>query len=210
VPVRSETPFRKEIVNTNYTAVPAQSVRIKDQPVSERPRERLIAHGPRALSPAELLAILVRTGLQGRNAVEIGKDLIQKFGSLSSLARASVDELCRVRGVGRDKAVTLVAAFTLAAKMAEELQWDSPILDNPEVVARLLRDQNRPKNVESFQILLVNTRRRLIRVDEVSQGTLDTILVHPREVFKSAIAANAAAVWCITIRVAIQLRAKLI
>jgi DNA repair protein RadC len=181
-------------VSTTYAEKPLSSVRLRDQPVSERPRERLITQGPRALSPAELLAILVRTGLPGRNAVEIGKDLIQKFGSLSALARASVDDLRRVKGVGRDKAVTLVAAFTLAAKMAEELQWDSPVLDNPEVVAGLLRDQNRPKAVECFQILLVNTRRRLIRIDEISQGILDTILVHPREVFKSAIAASAAAV----------------
>jgi DNA repair protein RadC len=181
-------------VNANYVVAASQSVRLKDQPVSERPRERLIAHGPHALSPAELLAILVRTGLQGRNALEIGKDLIQKFGSLTALARASVDDLCSVRGIGRDKAVTLVAAFTLASKMAEELQWDSPVLDNPEMVATLLRDKNRVKTVESFQILLLNTRRRLIRIDEISQGTLDTILVHPREVFKSAIAANAAAV----------------
>ncbi len=160
------------------------SVRLKDQPVSERPRERLMAHGPGVLSPAELLGILVRTGLQGRNAVQIGKELIQRFGSLSALARASVDDLCKVRGVGRDKAVTLVAAFTLGSKMAEELQWESPRLDTPEVVAQLLREQNRPKNVETFQILLLNTRRRLIRIEEVSQGTLDTLLVHAREVFK--------------------------
>jgi DNA repair protein RadC len=79
-------------VTPTYTTATTQSVRLKDQPVSERPRERLIAHGARALSPAELLAILVRTELQGRNAVEIGKDLIQKFGSLSALARASVDK----------------------------------------------------------------------------------------------------------------------
>ena len=87
-----------------------------------------------------------------------------------------------------------VAAFTLASKMAEELQWDSPVLDNPEAIARLLREPNRVKNVETFQILLLNTRRRLIRIEQVSQGLLDTILVHPREVFNSAIAARAAAV----------------
>jgi DNA repair protein RadC len=78
--------------------------------------------------------------------------------------------------------------------MAEELQWDSPVLDNPEAIARLLREPNRVKNVETFQILLLNTRRRLIRIEQVSQGLLDTILVHPREVFNSAIAARAAAV----------------
>lgn len=184
-------------MNNNYSesVKPAvQSVRLKDQPASERPRERLVAHGPDALSPAELVGILVRTGLQGVNAVEIGKELVLKFGSLSALARASVDELCHTRGIGRDKAVTLVAAFTLARKMAEELQQESPVLDTPEVVAKLLREQNRPKNVETFQILLLNTRRRLIRIDQVSQGTLDTLLVHSREVFNSAIAARASAI----------------
>ena len=169
------------------------SGRLKDQPVGERPRERLIERGALALSPAELIAILVRTGLRGTNALDIGKQLISKFGSLGTMARASVDDLQSVRGIGRDKAITLVAAFTLASKMAEELQRESPVLDAPEAVAGLLREQNRLKAVETFQVLLLNTRHRLIRVEEISQGTLDTILVHPREVFKSAIAARAAA-----------------
>jgi DNA repair protein RadC len=172
----------------------SQGMRLKDQPVSERPRERLIEHGPDALSPAELIAILVRTGLRGTNAVEVGKQLIQKFGSLEVLARTSVDDLRSVKGIGRDKAVTLVAAFTLARKMAKDLQRESPVLDNPEAVMQLLREQNLVKSVETFQVLLLNTRRRLIRVEEISNGTLDTILVSPREVFKSAIAANAAAI----------------
>jgi DNA repair protein RadC len=180
-------------LNNAYGDAPL-SARLKDQPVSERPRERLIAHGASALSAGELLAILVRTGLQGRNAVQIGAELIQRFGSLSALARASIDDLCRIRGVGRDKAVTLVAAFTIARKMAEELQWESRVLDTPEVVADFLREANRTKNVETFQILLLNTRRRLIRIEEISQGLLDTLLVHPREVFNSAIAARASAI----------------
>jgi DNA repair protein RadC len=173
---------------------PVSSSRLKDQPIGERPRERLIACGATALSAAELIAILVRTGLQGTNAVDIGKQLIQKFGSLGAMARASVNDLQCIRGIGRDKAVTLVAAFTLASKIAEELQRESPVLDNPEAVAGLLREQNRLKTVETFQILLLNTRRRLIRVEQVSQGLLDTILVHPREVFQSAISARAAAI----------------
>src|ERR1039457_3289780 len=170
------------------------SSRLKDQPIGERPRERLVERGAAALSAAELIAILVRTGLQGTNAVDIGKQLIQKFGSLGAMARAAVDDLQCIRGIGRDKAVTLVAAFTLGSKIAEELQRESPVLDNPTAIAELLREQNRTKNVETFQILLLNTRKRLIRVEQVSQGTLDTILVHPREVFKSAISTNAAAI----------------
>ncbi len=170
------------------------SSRLKDQPAGERPRERLIECGAAALSPAELIAILVRTGLHGMNALDIGKQLIQKFGSLGAMARASVDDLQCIRGIGPDKAVTLVAAFTLGSKMAEELQRESPVLDNPAAIADLLREQNRTKNVETFQILLLNTRRRLIRVEQVSQGLLDTILIHPREVFHSAISARAAAI----------------
>ena len=169
-------------------------LRIKDQPASERPRERLVAQGADALSNAELIAILLRTGLKGMNAVEVGKLLFNKFGSLQALARASVDDLCSVKGIGRDKAVTLVAAFALAHKMAKELQAESPVLDNPENVVRLLRAKNLVREVETLQVLLLNTRRRLIRVAEISNGTLDTLLVHAREVFKPAIAANASAI----------------
>jgi len=171
-----------------------ESLRLKDQPASERPRERLVAHGVAALSNAELVAILLRSGLKGANAVEIGRQLLQKFGSLHSLALASVDDLRQVKGIGRDKAVTLVAAFALAQKMAGELQAESPVLDNPENVVRLVRAQNLLLDTEQFQVLLLNTRKRLVRVEKISDGTLDTILVHPREVFRAAIAANAAGV----------------
>jgi DNA repair protein RadC len=172
----------------------SESMRLKDQPASERPRERLVTLGADALSHAELIAILLRTGLKGANAVEIGKQLIQKYGTLQALARASVDDLRSVKGIGRDKAVTLVAAFKLAELMAKELCDDSEPLDHPEAVVRLLRARNLLKKVETLQVLSLNTRRRLIRLDEISDGTLDTLLVHPREVFQKAIAANAAAV----------------
>jgi len=173
----------------------SHSLRIKDQPANERPREKLAARGPKALDDAELIAILLRTGLKGTNVVAVGQELLRKYSnSLQALALASVEDLCQVKGIGPDKAVTLVAAFTLAGKMAEELQRESPVLDNPEAVVHLLKAQNLVKHVETLQVLLLNTRRRLIRVAEISDGTIDTLLVHPREVFKKAIAANAAAV----------------
>lgn len=181
-------------MRTHYKHAPAWSGKLKDQPAGERPRERLIEQGAMALSPAELIAILLRTGLQGANALDIARLLMQKFGSLTALSQASVDELQCVRGIGPDKAVSLVAAFTLGSKMAEELQRESPVLDNPQAIADLLREQNRLKDVETFQILMLNVRRRLIRVEQVSQGLLDTLLVHPREVFKSAIGARASAI----------------
>lgn len=171
----------------------SEGIRIKDQPASERPRERLVSLGADALSHAELIAILLRTGLKGTNAVEIGRQLISKFGTLQSLARASLADLQKVKGIGRDKAVTLMAAFALARKMAGELQSESPVLDTPENVVQLVRDRNLVKNSETLQALLLNTRYRLIRIEDISHGTRDTILVDPGAVFKKAIEAGAAA-----------------
>jgi DNA repair protein RadC len=126
--------------------------------------------------------------------VEVGRQLLQKFGSLQSLARASLKDIQTVKGIGRDKAVTLVAAFTLARKMAEELGRESPLLDNPDAIAGLVREHTRSTTVETFRVVLLNTRRRLIDIVKLSDGTLDTLLVHARDVFKPAITANAAAV----------------
>jgi DNA repair protein RadC len=126
--------------------------------------------------------------------VQVAQTILQKFGSLNALALATVDQLKQISGVGPDKAATLVAAFALARRMEQERCQESPVLDNPATVVSYLRETNRLKNVESFQALLLNTRKRLIRADEISSGTLDTILVHPREVFRAAIAANAAGV----------------
>jgi DNA repair protein RadC len=166
---------------------------IKELPSNERPRERLAADGPDALKPSELIAILLRTGTKGVSALEIGKELIVQYKTLDNLSRASLDDLRRIKGIGPDKAVTLQAAFTLARQMAKELRQEAPLLDTPERIADLLREESRVCPVETFRVVLLNTRRRLIRIDDISQGTIDTLLVHPREVFKSAIAANAAA-----------------
>ena len=167
---------------------------IKEMPADARPRERLAACGADALSNIELLAIILRTGTRGRSAVRLAEDLYHRFGTLGALARASLDDLRQVPGVGRAKAVAVKGAFTLAQRLVRELQDDTPLLDTPERIADHLREANRVYQVEQFQVVLLNTRRRLIRVQHISQGTLDTLLVHPREVFQSAIAANASAI----------------
>src|ERR1700757_2726623 len=131
-----------------------EHLRIKDLPDSERPRERLGAPGADALKNSELIAILLRTGLKGMSAIQVAEQLLQKFGRLENLAKASIEDLQQVKGIGRDKAVTLVAAFTLARKMAKELRSDGPTLDNPETIADLLREENRTYTVESFQVVL--------------------------------------------------------
>jgi len=169
-------------------------IRIKDLPKNERPRERLAELGADALRHAELIAILLRTGMKGRSAIEIADILLQQFKSLDALSRASLKELQCVGGIGPDKAIALNAAFTLARRLARELHGETPLLDCPERISEYLREANRTYTVEQFQVVLLNTRRKLISVDLISQGLVDTILIHPREVFRKAIAANASAV----------------
>jgi DNA repair protein RadC len=164
---------------------------IRDLPAHERPRERLELLGADGLRDAELIAILLRTGRMGRSAVQIADELINQFQTLDALARASVEDLKKVKGIGRDKAVTLKSAFTLASRLAKEFQRQDPILDTPERIADFMRDQLRSRDVEFFHAVLLNARRKLIRVEQISHGLVDSILVHPREVFRSAIAANA-------------------
>jgi DNA repair protein RadC len=167
---------------------------IRDMPLGERPRERLREAGPDALRNAELIAILLRTGMKGLSAVQIAEQALQKFGALDALARASVDQLCEVKGLGPDQAIALKSAFTLAKRLTQETHGSSPLLDTPELIADFLREDNRLYDVEHLQVLLLNTRRRLIRYEDVSQGLLDQLLAHPRDIFRLAISANAAAV----------------
>jgi DNA repair protein RadC len=186
--------FSRRLTLGEGTVPRVTGLRLKDQPPGERPRERLVEKGANALTNAELIAILLRTGLRGANAVDIGNELISRYKTLQALAEASLEDLQTVKGIGRDKAVTLAAGFALARKMAEELRRDKPLLDTPEAVAAVMREEVRFNGVETFRALLLNTRRRLIACEKIADGTLDTLLVHPREVFKPAILANAAAV----------------
>ncbi len=167
--------------------------RILDLQESDRPRERLATRGPDALRTAELIAIVLRTGIQGASAVSVADDLLLRFGSLEAIARSPWQQL-RGRGIGRDKAIALKAAFALARRLSEEARHESPVLDHPEAVAAILRDDAIAAPVERLQVLLLNTRRRLVRVETVAEGLLDQILVHAREVFRPAIAAGAHAI----------------
>ena len=131
------------------------------------------------------------SSLAGKPAAE---SLMERFGGLTNLAQASFDELQLTRGVGKSKAAAIKSAFLLAQRLSRELYPEGTLLDTPERMADLLREANRSYTVETFQVVFLNTRRRLLAVEAVSQGTLDTILVHPREVFSSAITRRASAI----------------
>jgi DNA repair protein RadC len=167
---------------------------IREMPVTDRPRERLEKNGAEALRTAELIAILLRTGTRGISAVQVAEELLARFRTLDRLAAATLQEIRQVKGIGRDKAIALKSAFTLATRMAREMQGEAPLLDTAERIAEAMREEFRMSSVETFKVLLLNTRRRLIRVEKVSDGMLDAVVVHPREVFRSAILANAAAI----------------
>ena len=129
--------------------------------------------------------------LAGKPAAEA---LLEQYGGLTPLAQASFDELQLVKGIGKSKAAAIKSALLLAQRLTRESYSEPPLLDTPERVADLLREQNRVYTVEHFQVVFLNTRRRLIGTQNLAQGTLDTLLVHPREVFRRAIAVGAAAI----------------
>ena len=170
-------------------AVP--SIGLRNLPACERPRERLIRHGPDGLRTAGLLGLLLRTGIPGADAVAVGDALHCHFGSLATLNRASHAELARRPGVGPGKAALLMAAFELGRRVSREALDSAPVLDTPARIAALLADTAVGWKAERMVVLLLNTRCRLIRMETVTEGLIDQVLVHPREIFRPAIAAGA-------------------
>src|SRR6266699_351642 len=157
-------------------------IKIREMPQEERPREKLAAHGSSALTDPELIAILLRTGVVGANAVEVGRELLKRYGSLAGLSRCTVDELAKIRGVGFAKAVQLVAAFGLGQRLARETLSKQKI-DSPELVNELIGREMRMLRKESLQVILLDTRYHLIRVEKVSSGSINESIAHPRDVF---------------------------
>ncbi|MFC1903595.1 DNA repair protein RadC [Chloroflexota bacterium] len=173
----------------------ASSFTIHDLPVSERPRERLQKFGVEALSAQELLALIMGRGIAGESVMVTAQRLLSQFGSLKGIASASAEELAQVKGIGIAKASQIKAAFELANRLDSYSEdGDKPLVKSPEDVAGLVHGKLWDKKKEYFLALLLDTRSQLIRIAEVSVGSLDSSIVHPREVFKEAVSASAASV----------------
>lgn len=167
---------------------------ITDWPSDQRPRERLIRLGPIALSDAELLAIFLRVGVAGKSAVDLGRDMTNHFGSLNRLFSASLNDFSVINGLGPAKFAQLQAVLELARRALTEELRSGNNLSSPQAVKQFLQLFMSNKAYESFVVLFLDVKNRLIAPEELFRGTLTHTSVYPREVVKAALAHNAASV----------------
>ena len=167
---------------------------LKDLPEEARPREKLLARGPGALSDAELLALLLRTGLPGKNALQMGQELLDQFGGVAGLLHTGADALKSIKGLGPAKRAEIVAVLELARRALTAQLKQQTLLASPEAVRDYLQLQLGSRPYEVFAVMFLDSQHRLIVLEELFRGTLSQTSVYPREVVVRALALNAASV----------------
>ncbi|GAB4400664.1 MAG: DNA repair protein RadC [Rhodoferax sp.] len=172
---------------------------LKDLPSDARPREKLLARGPGALSDVELLALLLRTGLAGKGVMQLAQELLSPvaqggFGGIAGLLNTGADDLRRIKGLGPAKRAELVAVLELARRALRQQLQQRTVLDHPEAVTQYLQISLAARAYEVFAVLFLDAQNRLIALEELFRGTLTQTSVYPREVVVRALAHNAAAV----------------
>lgn len=167
---------------------------ISDWPAAERPREKLLERGPEALSDAELLAIFLRTGVAGKSAVDLARDLLHHFGGLRLLLQAEPDVFCSARGLGRAKFAQLQAVLEMSRRHLAETLKRGEAITSPAATRAFLASRLRDSPYEIFSCLFLDNRNRMLAYEEMFRGTIDGASVHPREVVRRVIQHNAAAV----------------
>ncbi len=174
----------------------ARAYRLREWPEEERPRERMMRLGAEALSNAELLAILLRTGSRRESAVHLGQRILHECGGLKRLAERSWEELTQISGVGPAKALELQASLELGRRVARSRLPEAPAISSPRDAANLLMEELRHHREEHFIVLFLNTKNRVIARQTLSIGSLNASVVHPREVFRAAIRRSSASILC--------------
>jgi len=170
--------------------------RVQDLAVGDRPQERMAKLGPAALSDAELLALLLRSGSRGHNVLAVAQRLIAEAGSLPGLVRWTDADFRRIKGLGTVKAFQLVAVMEVSRRVLADSRETRPVLNKPELVCAHLQPLVTGLTVEKFWVLCLNRKNRLLRQVEITSGTATSSLAHPREVFREAIRHSATAVIC--------------
>lgn len=173
-----------------------QSYTLRDVPNDERPRERMLRFGPQALSHAELLAVMLRTGTYAESAVRLGQRILQESGSLRNLVDMSAEQLMAIKGVGPAKALQIQAGIELGRRLARTAMEERVTVRSPGDAAGYVMEDMRYLNKEHFVCLFLNTKNQIIGQETLSMGSLNASIVHPREVFLAAIKKSSAAVIC--------------
>ncbi len=175
---------------TQFSAADAASPRIQDLPFDQRPREKLARLGPAALDNAELMALFISTGTKGRSAIDIGRELVSKYGSIGALGGLPVAELAKEKGLGLAKASKLAAAFELGIRVAREQMHDTP-LDSPGLIHDFFAPQLRHLPQEQVVVAVLDARLRHVGTTVVSVGTVSESTAHPREILRPVITRGA-------------------
>jgi len=167
------------------------SFTVHDLPKPERPRERLKQFGPEALSAQELLALIIGRGVSRKSVMTIAQELLIKFGNVKAISEATLEELSQIKGIGFAKAAQIKACFELGKRQDLEPEQKDFDIKDPQSVVKAIRASIKDKAKEHFKLILLNARNKIIGITTVSIGSLNASIVHPREVFKDAIAHNA-------------------
>lgn len=168
--------------------------KLKDLPEEMFPRERLFQFGPEALSNREILAILLRTGVKGENVLDVAERLLAETGGLTGLARLTVHDLAQLHGLGQAKSATVKAALELGRRLVSADPAARSVVNSPQDVAHLVMEEMRYLDREHFRIMSLTTKNHVLGVSQISVGSLNSSLVHPRECFKEAIRRNSNAI----------------
>ncbi|MDB5083998.1 MAG: hypothetical protein JWN30_884 [Bacilli bacterium] len=169
-------------------------LRLREIPSTERPRERLMSDGPSCLSNCELLSIILQTGADGISVLHLSEQVLATAGSLRKLIDCNMEELMKIKGIGRAKASQLLAAIELGRRLARYPSEEKQVISSPEDVAVRVMDRMRYLNKEHFVLLFLDTKNQIVAEETVSIGSLNASIVHPREVFHAAIKKNAASI----------------
>jgi DNA repair protein RadC len=171
-----------------------ESTRLQEMPLDERPREKADRHGFESLSDAELLAIFIRTGVPGKNALEVARDLLRDCGGFHELARCKPKEIRRLaKGIGPAKSLEMAAAFEIGRRLARGKSI-APLLDTPPRIFEHFGEEFRALRQESLRVVLLDAKLRLIRTEEITRGTVSECMAHPRDIFRHAMIHSAYAV----------------
>lgn len=171
-----------------------ETIKIMDLPKNERPRERMFRYGAKVLSNSELLAVILRTGSGKENILNLSSRILTESGGLNGLLKLNVEELQKFHGIGIAKAVQITALAELSRRFNTYKSGDKYVISKPEAAAKLLMKEMQDLNKEVFKVVLLNTKNAVLKIVDVSVGSLNSSIVHPREVFNEAIITHSASI----------------